>query len=213
MERFASPDESFFTRFRGYLRARARARLDRRLWADVDPSDVVQDALLKAHRSRKQFRGRTERQLVAWLRRILDNTLLNALRSLARHKGEAPVSLGEQSDASSAHPGVVLADGRPLPDDVAARNEQLLRLTRALARLPGDQRRVLELKHLQGLSVAEICEQTGRSKASVVGLLFRGVNALRVLLDGQDSGPGWPAPEGDRGAPAPRGPDAPTRRE
>ena len=34
-----------------------------------------------------------------------------------------------------------------------------------------------------GLAVAEICERTGRSKASVVGLLFRGVQALRGRLD------------------------------
>jgi RNA polymerase sigma-70 factor, ECF subfamily len=69
---------------------------------------------------------------------------------------------------------------------MAARDEQLLRLARALARLPHDQRFVLELKHLHGLSVAEICEQTGHSKASVVGLLYRGLKALRVLLEARN---------------------------
>ena len=84
-----------------------------------------------------------------------------------------------------------LVGGQLSAREIATRDEQLLVLAGALAQLPDDQRSVLELKHLRGCSVAEICEQTGRSKASVVGLLFRGMKKLRVSLDdpGRDAGP------------------------
>jgi RNA polymerase sigma-70 factor, ECF subfamily len=69
------------------------------------------------------------------------------------------------------------------PSGGAERNERLLRLADALARLPEDQRRAVELRHLQGLSLAEIASQMGRSVDSVVGLIHRGLRALRRDLE------------------------------
>ncbi len=196
MGHFIPPGGTALMRYRDYLRSLARARLDRRPPAGLDPSDIAQEAILKAYRSRDQFRGRTEEELAAWLRVILHNTLANALRSCSRHPGGVPLP-PEGSDSSSAHTGPAPADGRPLPDDIAAQNEQLLSLARALGRLPDDQRSVLELKYLRGLSVVEICEQTGRSRPAVAGLLYRGLKALRGLMDEPDSGPGRGHPEGN----------------
>jgi RNA polymerase sigma-70 factor (ECF subfamily) len=189
MEDFARPGELFsLTHYREYLCSLARARLDPHRWAKVDPSDIVQVTLLKAHRARDHFRGRTEQELAAWLRTILNNTVANTLRSCQHEHGDASFSLNEALNRSSAHPSDLLADGQLLPDEVAERNEQLLRLAAALTRLADAQRAVLEMKHLHGLSVAEICEQTGRSKPSVVGLLFRGMKALRVIMDDPNNG-------------------------
>jgi RNA polymerase sigma-70 factor (ECF subfamily) len=66
--------------------------------------------------------------------------------------------------------------------------EQLHRLTEALARLPEDQRRAVELHHLHGQTVARVADSLGRSKSAVVGLLFRGLKNLRQLLDASDTG-------------------------
>jgi RNA polymerase sigma-70 factor (ECF subfamily) len=170
------------TRYREYLLLLARVQLDPGMQAKVDPSDVVQEALLKAHKAFDQFQGKTEQQLAAWLRTILANTLANALRSLDRRKGDVERSLEMTLEESSVRLERWLSDGRLSPEQIAAQNEQLLRLAEALAQLPDDQRQVLELKHLRGCSVADICQQTGRTKASVVGLLFRGMKKLRVLL-------------------------------
>jgi len=66
------------------------------------------------------------------------------------------------------------------------RQESVLNLAQALTRLPDDQRRAVELHHLQGHSVAEVGELLGRTRPAVVGLLFRGVKKLRQLLDGSE---------------------------
>jgi RNA polymerase sigma-70 factor (ECF subfamily) len=172
--------------YRDYLRALARARLDPGLRAKVDPSEIANEVILKAHRARDQFRGHTEQQLAAWLRSILNTTLANSLRDCGRKNGFASLSLNDVLDSSSCDRQASLADDRPLPDELAQKNEQLLQLAAALNELPDDQRAVVEMKHLHGLTVAEICERTNRTKPSVVGLLFRGLKALRILMKDSD---------------------------
>jgi RNA polymerase sigma-70 factor (ECF subfamily) len=168
--------------YRDYLQVLARTQLDRRLRLEVDPADVVQEALLNAHRALGQYRGRTESELAAWLRRILANTLANAVRAAGRRNEVDFLKLRQDLDYASAHLGDLHAESRPGPDELAAHNEQLLRLAAAIQRLPSDQRSIIELKHIQGLTLKNICEQTGRSKPSVVGLLHRGMKALRNML-------------------------------
>src|SRR4051812_44447569 len=70
--------------FRAYLQALARARLDPRLQAKLDPSDLVQQTLLEAYKDRASFRGGTRDELCGWLRQILARTLANALRDFRR---------------------------------------------------------------------------------------------------------------------------------
>src|SRR5262249_59344683 len=70
--------------FREYLRVLARLQIDPRLRPKLDPSDVVQETLLKAHERRDQFRGTTNAELAAWLRQILANQLAEALRHYTR---------------------------------------------------------------------------------------------------------------------------------
>ena len=71
---------------------------------------------------------------------------------------------------------------QPSPSEPAVRDEQLDILARFLAELPEDQQEVLVLKHCLGRKVAEIAEETGRSVASVAGLLRRGLKRLRELF-------------------------------
>src|SRR3954467_2662682 len=87
--------------YRDYLHLLARLQLDPRLRGKLDPSDVVQQTLVKAHQNRGQFRGGTEAEQAGWLRRILANTLIDAARKYQRELN-VQRSLEQAVDASSA---------------------------------------------------------------------------------------------------------------
>jgi RNA polymerase sigma-70 factor (ECF subfamily) len=167
--------------YRDYLHLLARLQLDPRLRSKLDPSDVVQQTLVKAHQNRGQFRGNTEAEQAGWLRRILANTLIDAARKYQRELN-VQCSLEQSVDASSARIEAWLAADQSSPSERAGRQEDLLRLARALAQLPEDQRVVVEMHHLRGGSVADIGDALGRSEAAVAGLLRRGLKKLRTLL-------------------------------
>jgi RNA polymerase sigma-70 factor (ECF subfamily) len=169
-------------RYRDYLCLLARVQLDPRLRTEVDSSDVAQQTLLKAQQSLDQFRGQGEAELIGWLRRILANTLTDMLRKLQR-RGDVERSIEAAVEESSARLDAWLVDAvQAPPDRQFDHEERLLRLADALAKLPEDQRVVVELRHLQGKSVPEISRLLGRSTASVAGLLRRGLQDLRTLL-------------------------------
>jgi RNA polymerase sigma-70 factor (ECF subfamily) len=171
-------------RYRDYLLLLARAQLNLRLGAKLDASDVVQQTLLEAHRNAAQFRGTTSGEVAAWLRQILARNLANAARDLSRHKRDVgrEQSLQQMVEASSARLEACLAGPASSPDEVAQRNEDLLRLATALAELPGPQREAVELRHLRGWSLKDIAAHLRRTPAAVAGLLHRGMAALRVTL-------------------------------
>jgi RNA polymerase sigma-70 factor (ECF subfamily) len=167
--------------YRDYLHLLARLQLEPRLRGKLDPSDVVQQTLVKAHQNREQFRGGTDGERAAWLRRILANTMIDAARKYQR---ELAVEHGLERalDDSSARLEAWLAADQLSPSEVVSRQEQLLRMAGALAQLPDDQRQAVELHHLRDVSVADIAAQLGRTEASVAGLLRRGLQRLRQLL-------------------------------
>lgn len=185
MDPTARDEASGLERYRDYLHLLARVQLQPRLQSKIAPSDIVQQTLLKAHEKRAQFRGTTDAELAGWLRKILANTLAETVRNLGRQQRDIALekSLQASLDDSSAKLERWLAADQSSPSQHLIRQEQLVRLASALAQLPEEQRNVLELRHLQGQSIGAISQQLGRSEASVAGLLRRGLQRLRELLD------------------------------
>ena len=68
------------------------------------------------------------------------------------------------------------------PSQKAAKQEDVLRLSVVISKLPEAQREAIVLHHLQGLSLVEVAKQIGKSEAAVAGLLFRGLKKLHDLL-------------------------------
>jgi RNA polymerase sigma-70 factor, ECF subfamily len=184
MAQEAAPAGEALQRHRDYLCLLARLHLNPRLRGKLDPSDVVQQTLLKAHQNLHQFRGRGETERAAWLRQILANVLADALREFGGAKRDVALeqSLEAALQESSARLEAFLSPEASSPSQRAMRHEQFQHLAVALARLPQDQRTVVELHHLHDWSVAEIAGHLGRTEAAVAGLLRRGLKKLRELL-------------------------------
>jgi len=171
--------------YRNYLLLLARMQVGPQLAAKLDPSDIVQETLLKAHAKSEQFNGSTNGELIAWLRTIMARTLAEAVRRLGGSQRDFRLELSLEESSNRLEQW--LADSGSAPEERAQRNEQLLLLANGLATLPDEYRTALELKHLQGLAVAEIGQLMGRSPASVAGLLRRGMDQLRTLLCERES--------------------------
>ena len=79
-----------------------------------------------------------------------------------------------------------LAASQSSPSQHVTKKEELLRLADSLTELPDAQREAVILRHLQGLSLAEVAHQLGRTEAAVAGLVYRGLNKLHDLLEARE---------------------------
>jgi RNA polymerase sigma-70 factor, ECF subfamily len=162
-------------------------QLDPRLGRRFDTSDVVQETLLKATQNLEQFHGTTEAELVQWLQEIMHNALADEMRKARAQKRDVALeqSLEAVVSDSSARLHEWLAAPNSSPSQRAQREEQLLRVSGALAQLPQEQRDAVILRDSLDTPVREIAKQLGRTEKAVAGLLRRGRHKLRALL--QDS--------------------------
>lgn len=170
--------------FRSYLRVLAGMQLDPMLRARVDPSDVVQQTLLQAHRAAAQYRGNTDAELAGWLRQILANQLAHQVRDNRRAKRDITRERSMQNsvDASSVRLERLIAADGPAPDSVANQNERALRIAKALAGLPEVQRESIELHYWHHWSLQQIADHQEKSKSAVAGAIRRGLKMLQQEL-------------------------------
>lgn len=172
-------------RFREYLALLARLQVEPRLQGKLDLSGVIQQTLLEACQAATQLHDRSAEEQAAWLRKALAHNLADEIRRLRADKRDVgrERALTDALEQSSSRVQAWLAAEQSSPSTQAVRHEQVLRLAEALAQLSDNQRRAVELRHLQGVSLAEIAVVLECSKSAVVGLLHRGVQKLRELLD------------------------------
>jgi RNA polymerase sigma-70 factor (ECF subfamily) len=173
--------------YRNYLTLLARLQVGRLLRAKLDPPDIVQDVFLEAHRHFPRFQGRTERELLGWLRQIMAAVCANLVRHYlgtrardVRLERELEVELGLSSRRLDRGLFDAAADS---PSQAAARREQSVLLANALSRMPDDYREVLVLRQLEELSFAEVADRLGRSVEAAKKLWARGLIRLRREME------------------------------
>ncbi len=179
--------EKLLASYRSYLTCLAAAQLGRHLRAKCDPSDLVQQTLLEAHRDFAAFEGNQEGELLAWLRRILAHNLFNEARRYNAQQRDAARELSlDQMHAGLNHSslalGHCLADHGPSPSSLAQQRERAVVLADALAGLPEDYRNVLLLRVFEGLSAEEVAQRMDRSPGAIRMLQKRALAALRQRL-------------------------------
>lgn len=173
-----------FEEYRVYLQFLARTALTSSVQNRIDPSDIVQQSMLKAIEARKQFRGATREQEMAWLRKILIRTARHATRDQHALKRDVKreLSIEQSIEQSSMKLKELLPASDDSPSREAVRNEQGLVLAAAIEQLPADQRMSIILKYWHGYTLEQIANELGKSIPAVAGLLHRATKKLRKGL-------------------------------
>jgi RNA polymerase sigma-70 factor (ECF subfamily) len=171
--------------YRKYLKTLARLRISRSFEARVDASDLVQDAFLRAHQNFHQFRGSSEVELIAWLRKIFATGMLNAVRhhSAARRNVKSGRQLDAELEQSSADLDRAFCSRDPTASEVLAKHEHAVMVANAIEDLPEDYRSVILLHHVQGRPYAEVAQVMGRTTESIRKLWIRALAQLKRTLD------------------------------
>jgi RNA polymerase sigma-70 factor (ECF subfamily) len=163
---------------RDYLRMVAARGLDADLAPKGGVSDLVQETLLGACRDFDQFHGRTRRELLAWLRRILQNNLAvfrRRYRGTRKRRCALEVPIGSPGDGE----GWLVASVQTVtPGTHAAVREQAAALLNALERLPEDYRRVVVWYQYDRLTFDQIGQRLGRSAEAARKLWSRALIRL-----------------------------------
>ena len=160
----------------------AESQLTPALRSKLDAEDIVQDTMQAAYSKFTQLREPNNPAVVKkWLKQILCHVLIDQFRRFSSDKRDLNLehSIALTLDNSSVGIDGWIASGHTSPSMAAARNEELERLADGLKKLPDDVRNVVIQKHINNKSIGEIAELTGRSPASVAGLLRRGLAKLR----------------------------------
>ena len=174
-------------RHRARLRKMVAIRLDRRLAARVDPSDIVQETLAEADRRLDDYLRDRPLPFYPWLRRLAGERLIEAHRRhvRARHRS---VEREEQwapplPDASAAALVDRLAANGTSPSRHLLRQELRQRLRAALEQLRPDDREILVLRHLEQLSVGEAAAALGITERAAKARHMRTLVRIRALFD------------------------------
>jgi RNA polymerase sigma-70 factor (ECF subfamily) len=144
-----------------------------------DAEEVLQEALLNVYEKIDTFDQRAA--LPSWLYRIVVNTALMRLRAQSRRPEELLDTSGPPFTAEGQHAREVSAWALP-PEDTLLRQETLVHLEQAIARLPDLYRAVYVLAEIEGLRHEEIATILGITVSTAKTRLHRARLFLREAL-------------------------------
>jgi RNA polymerase sigma-70 factor, ECF subfamily len=176
--------EELFQQNRGRLQKAIAMRIDRRLSARVDASDVIQETHLEAFRRMPNYLAHGEMPFYLWLHWIAREKVLALHR---RHLGagkraviyEAPLL---PVDNSATFVSGIIAGREPSPSQALAKTELAERLRQALGQLDDDERDLILWRHFEQLSAREMAQLLQISEAAAGKRYIRAVERLRAFL-------------------------------
>jgi RNA polymerase sigma-70 factor (ECF subfamily) len=179
--------QEIFTCHRQRLRRMVEMRLDRRLQARVDASDVIQEAFLEIAQRLEEYLRSPKLPLFLWLRLVVGERLLKLHR---QHLGAQMRDAGREVSlyrealpaASSAALAAQLLGKYTSPTQAAVRAERMLRLQEALNTLDPIDREILSLRNFEELTRAEAAQVLGIEEAAASKRYIRALKRLKTLL-------------------------------
>lgn len=171
-----------FMRHRATILKLAERRLDARLRARLDPSDIVQETHLEATRLLDDFLARRPMSFSLWLIKTAHQRVTKAQR---HHLDAAKRSVKREyrlPDGSSLHLARRIAGTGPSPTSHCGRHEQAQRVRQALAQLKDIEREVVLLRIFEGLTSREVACVLDVTPEAAQKRYARGLLKLRVFL-------------------------------
>ncbi len=165
------------------VRAYVRCHMGPELRARESTSDVVQSVCRELLLHRDAFQHPDENGFQAWLFTTARRKIANRARDLLQQKRDARREVHDLTESAVGALGAAYSR-ISTPSGKAMVAEEVARLEDALHRLPDEQREVITLAHLAGLSRAQIGVHMQRSEEAVRALLHRAMARLMILLDG-----------------------------
>jgi RNA polymerase sigma-70 factor, ECF subfamily len=152
----------------------------------AEPQDVLQETYFDASRDFHQFTPDGEGSLFRWLCRIAMNRMVGLLRAQQRLKrggGRRRLAEDEESVTQLLEQ---LAVYRRTPSASAAAHEVVRAIEDAIRRLPEQHREVIQLRHIEGLSVEETAARMHKAHDAIYWLTKRAMASLRHELEPLD---------------------------
>jgi RNA polymerase sigma-70 factor (ECF subfamily) len=179
--------ETLFAKHRDRLRQMVALRMDGRLSARVDPSDVVQDAFAEATRQLADYLRRRPLPFYPWLRNLAWQRLVQLHRLHVKSQKrsverEQPWAAGKLRGDSMCRLAERLVAEDTSPSQRIIRDELLQRVQDAMSRLRPDDREILVLRHLEQLSVEETAAVLSINVGAAKARHFRAIQRLHSYL-------------------------------
>lgn len=137
----------------------------------IDAEDITSAVFFNAWRTIHNFSPQRESSFAAWLFRLAHNAVVDRFRSL-----KDTISL----DATNPH--IAARALLPGPEAHVERKLTINELTAALGLLTEEQREVVLLRFVEGLSAREVGDIMGKQEGAVRGMQFRAIEALRRMM-------------------------------
>ncbi len=169
--------DALYRRYQERMLAIVRLRMGQRLRSRMDSQDLVQSVMLESLQSLDRFEYRTEGAFLHWLSRLVENKIRDKVDYLTAQKRDIRRELPDKEEIAGN-----LRSSTPTPSGIAQKAEEMARLEEAIEKLSQDQRDLIIMHKLEGMSYEEIAEATEKTPESVRKALARSLAKLASEL-------------------------------